>query len=181
MLDKLTGWIEDDRKRDVALVGAGMLGLMTGAKIVPAAMFAIGARGIARRNTNAHPDLRGQGFSARWDRAIEHYDATHQSPVNRALHSVGIPMIVGGAIGLLAAPRYTPPWWIANGSFAAGWALNFVGHAFEKSPPAFTSDPLSFIAGPVWDYMRAKDAIVGAVRGKERVVDRAPGEAQAAG
>jgi hypothetical protein len=180
MLEKLTGWIGDPKNRDLALVAGGMIGIMTGAKVVPAAMFAIGARGIARRNINATPDLRGAGFRARWDRAIENYDAGHQNQVNRALHSIGIPMIVGGTVGLLAMPRYTPPWWVANGAFATGWALNFVGHALEKSPPAFATDPLSFLAGPVWDYVRLKDAIASAVRGKEAIVDRAPEAAAAA-
>jgi len=65
---------------------------------------------------------------------------------------VGIPMIVGGALGLLAAPSFTPPWAASAALFGAGWALNIVGHRrFEHNAPAFFEDPLSFLAGPVWD------------------------------
>ena len=46
-------------------------------------------------------------------------------------------------------------WGVAAGSFAFGWGLNIVGHQFfEKNAPAFKDDPLSFIAGPVWDLQQ---------------------------
>jgi uncharacterized membrane protein YGL010W len=33
--------------------------------------------------------------------------------------------------------------------------LNFIGHGkYEKNAPAFADDPLSFIAGPVWDFQQ---------------------------
>ncbi len=140
---------------------------MTGAKATPLAMFAVGARGLEREWRAAHPDATGS-FGDRWQRAIEFYDATHQDPVNRVLHIVGIPMIVGGVVGMLAAPRYTPPWWVANGSWTAGWILNFIGHGlFEKGAPAFADDPLSFVAGPVWDFMQLQKKL-------ESVLGRAP-------
>lgn len=174
MLEKIATALRDEKTRDLALVAGGMIGIMTGAKLVPVALVAAGARGIARRAAQQAPEHRGEAFSDRWQRAIDHYDATHQNKVNRTLHTIGIPMILGGTIGLLAAPRYTPPWWVANGSYATGWILNFIGHAFEKNEPAFTTDPLSFIAGPVWDYVRIKDAIALAVRGEEPKDERAP-------
>jgi hypothetical protein len=174
VLEKISAVLKDEKTRDLALVAGGMVGIMTGAKLVPLTLFAVGARGVAKRSVEDTPELRGASFSQRWERAIAHYDATHQNQVNRALHTIGIPMILGGTLGLLALPRYTPPWWIANGSYATGWALNFVGHAFEQSAPAFATDPLSFIAGPVWDYVRMKDAIVDAIRGEEPKTERAP-------
>ena len=67
----------------------------------------------------------------------------------------GIPLIVGGAAGLLAFKPYRPAWTVAAGTFAVGWGLNIVGHAaFEKNAPAFKDDPLSFLAGPVWDLQQ---------------------------
>lgn len=164
----------DEKSRSVALFGGAMAGLMTGAKLTPIAMFVTGMRGLERQWRKEHPEFRGD-LSERWQMAIEFYDSTHQDPVNRVLHTVGIPMIVGGAVGMLAAPRYTPPWWVANGSWTLGWTLNFVGHGFfEKGAPAFAEDPLSFLAGPAWDFVRIKDRVVSAVRGPERPVDAPP-------
>jgi uncharacterized membrane protein YGL010W len=78
------------------------------------------------------------------------------------LHVVGIPLIVGGAVGLLAAPpvlgvlRFT-----SLAAFGVGWLLNLVGHAaFEKRAPAFSEDALSFVAGPVWDLRQLIDRVV---------------------
>lgn len=174
MLEKLSQMITDEKRRSVGLLGGAMAGIMTGAKVTPAAMFLTGMYGLEREWRKAHPEFRG-GMKERWELAIAFYDATHQDPVNRALHTIGIPMILGGAIGMLASPRWTPPWWIANGSWTAGWALNFIGHGmFEKGAPAFAEDPLSFLAGPAWDFVRIKDRLVGAVRGPERPTDAAP-------
>ncbi len=163
MLEKLTKMLSDEKSRDLALVAGGMVGIMTGAKATPLAMFAIGARGLEKHWRKAHPDFQGD-VRERWQRAIEFYDETHQDPVNRVLHTIGIPMIVGGAVGMLAAPRWTAPWWIANGSWTAGWVLNFIGHGvFEKGAPAFAEDPLSFLAGPVWDVVRLREKVAAMV------------------
>ena len=95
--------------------------------------------------------------------AIGFYEKTHQNPVNRWLHITGIPMIVGGTVGLLAFKPYRPAWGVSAGAFALGWGLNFIGHGFfEKAAPAFKDDPLSFVAGPVWDLMQLRSRMSGA-------------------
>jgi hypothetical protein len=161
MFEKLTGLVTDEKRRNLAMVAGGMVGITTGAKVTPLALFAKGLMGLEDEWRKAHPEFRG-GLADRWNRAIEFYDATHQHPTNRLLHTVGIPMILGGALGMLASPRYTPPWWLSNGSWTFGWFLNFVGHGvFEKGAPAFADDPLSFVAGPVWDFLRIKDRLTG--------------------
>lgn len=161
MFEKLTSWISDKKNRDLALVAGGMVGIMSGAKLTPISMFATGFKGLEEEWRKAHPEFDGD-LKERWQLAIDFYDSTHQDPTNRVLHTVGIPMIVAGAAGMLVSPRYTPPWWISNGSWTAGWVLNFIGHGmFEKSAPAFAEDPLSFLAGPVWDFTRLKDRFVG--------------------
>lgn len=172
MLDQLIETMSE--KKNLALLTAGMIGLTAGGKAAPVALFVKGAMGLEDEWRKAHPDFHG-GLADRWREAIEFYDETHQDSTNRVLHTVGIPMILGGAAGMLASPRYTPPWWIANGSWTVGWALNFAGHGlFENGPPAFASDPLSFLAGPMWDLLRVKDRMVEAVRGPERPVDTPP-------
>lgn len=146
----LIGLIGDENKRAGALAVGGMAALAAGFKGAGLAMFVKGARQIEERWRADH-DFDGT-FRERWDRAIEFYESQHQDPTNRALHMIGIPMIVGGALGLLASPAFTPPWAASVALFGAGWALNIVGHRrFENNAPAFFEDPLSFLAGPVWD------------------------------
>jgi uncharacterized membrane protein YGL010W len=72
------------------------------------------------------------------------YRADHQNPVNRALHSVGIPMIVAS----IPLAVINPP--LAAGMFVFGWILQFVGHAFEGKAPSFFSDPRFLLIGPMW-------------------------------
>jgi uncharacterized membrane protein YGL010W len=75
---------------------------------------------------------------------LERYRQTHQHPANRALHAVGIPLIV------LSLPLFFWRWPVALGFFVGGWILQFVGHAFEGKAPAFFSDPRFLLVGPWW-------------------------------
>ncbi|MCA9538771.1 MAG: DUF962 domain-containing protein [Myxococcales bacterium] len=162
------GWLServlartDRRTRGVTLAAGGMAALATGSKLSGLGLFARGVVDIEDEWRAAHPEFVG-GVRERWRLAIEHYEATHQHPTNRKLHLVGIPIIIGGATGLIVWPRYSPPWWLSAGAFGAGWGLNLVGHAvFERNAPAFAEDPLSFVAGPVWDLMNLKSALGG--------------------
>lgn len=161
MLDKLVNLVPED-KRDVALAAGGMAALLTGSKLTGLTMFGRGVWGLEQQWRRKHPDFQGS-FPERWKLAASFYESTHQQPTNRVLHQVGIPLIVGGAVGLIAMPRWSPPWLMAAGAFAGGWALNIVGHSrFEKNAPAFAEDPLSFLAGPVWDLQQT----LGKVRGR---------------
>lgn len=75
---------------------------------------------------------------------LENYQQTHQNRVNRALHSVGIPMIV------ISLPLFFWKWKIALAFFVIGWIFQFVGHIFEGKPPAFFQNPLYLFTGVVW-------------------------------
>lgn len=151
---------------DTRKLAGGMALLMTGGKMSALAMFGSGLKSLEEDWRSRNPDVKG--FKDRWNRALEFYDATHQNQVNRALHTVGIPMIVGGAVGLLLSPRLTPPWLGSAGLFASGWVLNIAGHAiFEKNRPAFTEDPLSFVAGPAWDVKRMVEKVGGRLSAKK--------------
>lgn len=144
----------DRRTRGVALTAGGLIGLVTGSKLGSLALAARGVRDLEAEWRAAHPEFVG-GPAERWQQAIEFYEATHRDPRNRALHMVGIPVIIGGATGLLVWPRFSPPWWVSAGAYSVGWGLNLAGHAFfEKNPPAFADDPLSFVAGPAWDLLQ---------------------------
>lgn len=147
------------RARGVASTAVGMVGLLSGSKLGALGLIAGGLRDIEAEWRAAHPEFDG-GVRERWQHAIDFYAATHRDPTNRALHMVGTPIIVGGVTGLLVWPRYSPPWMVSAGACGLGWGLNLVGHSvFERNAPAFTDDPLSFVAGPVWDLMQLRDTL----------------------
>jgi hypothetical protein len=154
MLEKVLNLITDEKKRNVAFLMGGMGSLLVGNKVGGLTMFFTGARGLEKCWNEAHPDHKasGGGLVERWNRAIHFYESTHMNDTNRKLHIVGIPLVVGGAAGLLLFVPFGPRWWLSASAFTGGWVLNFIGHGvFEKNAPAFADDPLSFIAGPVWD------------------------------
>lgn len=157
--------IATKKTRNLAYIAGGMTGLLTGSKLGALALFGKGLWGLEQ----VYREDRGfcGTWSERWREAGEFYARTHQDPVNRALHIVGIPMIAGGALGMVALPRWQPLWGLSALSYTAGWGLNLVGHAvFEKNAPAFADDPLSFFVGPVWDLQH--------LRGKGRAASTAP-------
>ncbi len=80
---------------------------------------------------------------------IENYKATHRHPLNRLTHTFGIPMIV------VSLPLFFFDWRWALGLFAAGWALQFLGHAIEGNSPAFFRNPVYLVVGPLWLARRA--------------------------
>lgn len=75
---------------------------------------------------------------------LENYKKTHQHPVNKALHTIGIPTIV------ISLPLFFFNWKWALGLFVFGWILQFIGHAFEGKPPAFFSNPVYLFTGVFW-------------------------------
>jgi uncharacterized membrane protein YGL010W len=85
-----------------------------------------------------------------WNEWIREYSAGHQNPVNRACHTVGIPMIVV-ALVLLPFAFWSPwAWQLAAGLFILGWVFQFVGHAFERKPPEFFKDWRFLFVGLRW-------------------------------
>jgi uncharacterized membrane protein YGL010W len=72
------------------------------------------------------------------------YSQDHTHPVNKATHLFGIPLIVAS----LPVLPFNPP--AGLGMFTAGWALQFIGHAFEGKKPSFTRDLRYLLIGPVW-------------------------------
>jgi len=71
-----------------------------------------------------------------WNERIAQYASSHQHPVNRFCHTLGIPLIVISiawfAIAWLASASLA----VAIALFAVGWTLQFVGHAFEQKMPS---------------------------------------------
>ncbi len=151
--------------RDLAFTGAGVLALLAGRRVTSLGLVARGLYGLERTWRKNHPEFEGS-FGERWKLAEAFYEKTHQNETNRWLHIVGIPIIVGGTVGLYAFRPFRPAWFASAGAFTFGWVLNFIGHGiFEKSAPAFKDDPLSFVAGPVWDLKQIRNRFTGAYTG----------------
>ena len=84
---------------------------------------------------------------------MENYKAKHQHPLNRLMHSIGIPMIV------VSLPLFIFNWRWALVLFVVGWILQFIGHAIEGNQPAFFRNPVYLIVGPVWLVRRAGQVV----------------------
>ena len=73
-----------------------------------------------------------------WDQWISQYSQSHQHPVNRLCHTLGIPLIV------LSLPL------AVIALFLVGWIFQFVGHVFEGKPPEFFHDWRFLFVGLRW-------------------------------
>jgi len=88
--------------------------------------------------------------SRTWDDWIAEYSRSHQHPVNRFCHTLGIPLIAGSillSVLALAQPRL---WAVAAAAFVVGWILQLVGHAYERKPPEFVKDWRFLFVGLRW-------------------------------
>ena len=81
---------------------------------------------------------------------VAQYASSHQHPVNRMCHTVGIPMIALSVLMFIVgfAARALWPW--ALTLFVVGWVLQFIGHYYEKKPPEFFKDPRFLFVGLRW-------------------------------
>jgi uncharacterized membrane protein YGL010W len=85
-----------------------------------------------------------------WESWISHYAQSHQHPVNRRLHMIGIPLIAASLplfvlSAFVARLRRT-----ALSMFAIGWIFQFAGHAVEGKPPEFLRDWRFLFVGLRW-------------------------------
>lgn len=81
---------------------------------------------------------------------VDRYSQSHQHPINRACHTIGIPMIVLSLMLALASIAVDGLWPVALALFVLGWILQFVGHWFEGKPPEFFSDWRFLFVGLKW-------------------------------
>jgi len=85
-----------------------------------------------------------------WEEWVSRYGKSHENPVNRVCHTVGIPLIAISIPMFLAAPFVAGLWKIALLLFAVGWVFQFVGHWFEGKPPEFFHDWRFLLVGLRW-------------------------------
>jgi uncharacterized membrane protein YGL010W len=85
-----------------------------------------------------------------WDEWIAAYAQSHQHPVNRACHTLGIPLIAVSVLMAAAAIAAPILWPVAAITFVVGWLFQFIGHAFERKPPEFLKDWRFLFVGLRW-------------------------------
>jgi uncharacterized membrane protein YGL010W len=91
--------------------------------------------------------MMGGRTSEEW---VAQYATSHQHPINRICHTLGIPMIVLSLLLIPAAWAGLLDWRIAAGLFVTGWILQFIGHAFEGKAPEFFKDWRFLFVGLRW-------------------------------
>jgi uncharacterized membrane protein YGL010W len=89
----------------------------------------------------------GGRTSEQW---IAQYASSHQHPLNRACHTFGIPIILLSLALFLCSVAYHSLWKPALTLFVIGWALQFIGHAFERKQPEFFHDCRFLFVGVRW-------------------------------
>ncbi len=85
-----------------------------------------------------------------WDDWIAQYGHSHQHPVNRLCHTLGIPLIVLSLPLFLASPIVKGLWPVPVALFVLGWVFQFIGHAFEGKAPEFFHDWRFLLVGLRW-------------------------------
>ena len=89
----------------------------------------------------------GGRTSEQW---IAQYATSHQHPVNRACHTLGIPTILVSFAVAIAGFFFHRLWIYATALFVLGWIFQFVGHAFERKLPEFFHDWRFLFVGVRW-------------------------------
>jgi uncharacterized membrane protein YGL010W len=84
------------------------------------------------------------------DEWIAEYSRSHQHPVNRLCHTIGIPLIALSLPLFVLAPFVDGLWPVPVALFVAGWILQFVGHVAEGKPPEFFKDWRFLLVGLRW-------------------------------
>jgi uncharacterized membrane protein YGL010W len=87
---------------------------------------------------------------------IGEYARSHQHPVNRVCHTVGIPL-VAGSIPLFAVLFFRPDFWpIPVTLFVIGWIFQFAGHYAEGKSPEFFHDWRFLFVGLRWWFAKIR-------------------------
>jgi uncharacterized membrane protein YGL010W len=65
---------------------------------------------------------------------------------------IDVPSALAAFIGYAAlyAIGAFVPWWLAIALFIAGWIFQFAGHVYEGRKPAFLTNLVHLLVGPLW-------------------------------
>jgi uncharacterized membrane protein YGL010W len=87
---------------------------------------------------------------------IAEYASGHQHPINRACHTIGIPMIAVSVLLAFASFFVVGLWRWALVLFVVGWIFQFIGHYYEKKPPEFFKDWRFLFVGLRWWFAKMR-------------------------
>lgn len=87
---------------------------------------------------------------------VAEYSQSHQHPVNRLCHTVGIPLVTLSIVGFLLALIWSALWLPSLVLFVLGWILQFTGHAFEGKSPEFFKDWRFLLVGLSWWWAKIR-------------------------
>jgi uncharacterized membrane protein YGL010W len=87
---------------------------------------------------------------------VAQYATSHQHPINRLCHTLGIPLIVISIAIFVASIFQRHLWYYAAALFVLGWIFQFVGHAFEGKPPEFLHDWRFLFVGVRWWWAKMR-------------------------
>jgi uncharacterized membrane protein YGL010W len=90
------------------------------------------------------------------DQWIAQYAQSHQHPVNRLCHTIGIPMIVSSLLLFIVAIAVPGLWPVPLALFVVGWLFQFVGHYYEGKPPEFFHDWRFLLVGLRWWFAKIR-------------------------
>ncbi|MCP9492989.1 MAG: DUF962 domain-containing protein [Pyrinomonadaceae bacterium MAG19_C2-C3] len=94
-----------------------------------------------------------------WEQWISEYAGSHQHPVNKFFHTVGIPLIAA-SLPLFVLGFFVRGVWIAAlVMFVLGWIFQFIGHWFEGKPPEFLRDWRFLFVGLRWWFAKIKGRV----------------------
>jgi len=85
-----------------------------------------------------------------WNEWIDEYSKSHEHPINRITHTVGIPMIALSLLLIIPSIFISRLWIAVLALFILGWILQFIGHYFEGKPPEFMKDYRFLFVGLRW-------------------------------
>ncbi len=90
------------------------------------------------------------------DEWVQLYTRSHQHPVNRLCHTIGIPLIALSLPLFVVAIFVSGFWPVPLAMFVLGWVFQFVGHAIERKPPEFFHDWRFLFVGLRWWFAKIR-------------------------
>ena len=94
-----------------------------------------------------------------WEQWISEYAGSHQHPVNKFFHTVGIPLIAASLPLFMLGFFVRGVWMVALVMFVLGWIFQFIGHWFEGKPPEFLRDWRFLFVGLRWWFAKIKGRV----------------------
>ncbi len=90
------------------------------------------------------------------DEWVAQYTQSHQHPLNRFCHTIGIPLIALSLPLFVIAIFVQGFWPVPLVMFVVGWILQFVGHFIERKPPEFFQDWRFLFVGLRWWFAKIR-------------------------